>query len=40
MAIFKRRSIFLPEIMVVIALNVVVAILVYYAIALWAIYRD
>jgi hypothetical protein len=38
-AIFKRKSLFLPEILVVIAVNVVAAVLVYYAILLWAFYR-
>jgi len=40
MALFRRKKFLLPEIMLVIAVNVVAAVLVYYAIVLWALYRQ
>jgi hypothetical protein len=39
MALFKRKTFFLPEIVIAIAINVVAAVLVYYATLLWALYK-
>lgn len=39
MALFERKTFFLPEIVIAIAINVVAAVLVYYATLLWTLYK-
>jgi len=39
MALFRRKTLFLPEILIAIVINVIAAVLVYYATLVWALYK-
>jgi hypothetical protein len=39
MALFRRKTLFLPEILIAIVINVIAAVLVYYATRVWARYK-
>jgi len=38
-ALFRRKTFFLPDILIAIVINVIAAVLVYYATLVWALYR-